>query len=132
MPLRLRWLLKSLKHTYHQILIKEFFFKVGGRTIRCEIQKLINYIWKKKELPEEWKKSIILRIYKKGDKTDCGNYKGISLLSNVYKHLFNTLSSRLTPNAEEITGDHQCGFRRIRSTTYQIFCIRQVLEENWE
>ncbi|KAJ4432529.1 hypothetical protein ANN_21151 [Periplaneta americana] len=29
-------------------------------------------------------------------------------------------------------GDHQCGFRRNRSTIDQIFCIRQILEENWE
>jgi hypothetical protein len=28
-----------------------------------------------------------------------------------------------------ITGDHQCGFRRNKSTTDQIFCIRQILEE---
>jgi len=46
------------------------FIKAGGRTIRCEIQKLINYIWNKEKFSEEWKKSIILCIYKKGDKTD--------------------------------------------------------------
>jgi hypothetical protein len=33
---------------------------------------------------------------------------------------------------EEITGDHQCGFRRNRSTTDQIFCFRQILEKKWE
>jgi hypothetical protein len=33
---------------------------------------------------------------------------------------------------DEIIGDHQCGFRRNRSTTDQIFCIRQLLEKKWE
>jgi hypothetical protein len=39
---------------------------------------------------------------------------------------------RLIPYAEEIMGDHQCGFRRNRSTTNHIFCIRQILEKKWE
>ena len=32
----------------------------------------------------------------------------------------------------EIIGDHQCGFRRNRSTTDRMFCIRQILEKKWE
>ena len=67
-------------------------------------------IWNKEELPEEWKESIIVPIHKKGDKTDCNNYRGISLLSTTYKILSNILLSRLIPYAEEIKGDHQCGF----------------------
>jgi hypothetical protein len=38
----------------------------------------------------------------------------------------------LIPYAEEIIGDHQCGFRRNRLTTDRIFCIRQILEKKWE
>jgi len=41
--------------------------KAGGRTIHSEIHTLINSIWNKEELPEEWKESIIVRIYSKGD-----------------------------------------------------------------
>ena len=54
--------------------------KAGGRTICLEIHKLITSIWKKDKLPKEWKESIIVPIRKKGDKTDCNNYKGISLV----------------------------------------------------
>jgi hypothetical protein len=75
----------------------------------------------KEDLPQEWKESIIVPIYKKGDKTDCSNYRGISLLSTLYKILSNILLTRVTPYTEEITGDHQCGFRRNRSTTDHMF-----------
>jgi len=46
-------------------------------------------------LPEEWKESNIVSIYKKGDKTNCSN-KGISNLQTKYKILYNILLSRLT------------------------------------
>jgi len=75
-----------------------------------EINKLINSIWNKEELPEEWKETIIVPIYMEGDKTDCSNYRGISLLSTTYKILSNILLSRLSPYAEKFLGDHQCGF----------------------
>jgi len=50
----------------------------------------------------------------------------------VYKILSNILLSGLTPYAEEITGDHHCGFCCNRSTTVHIFCIRQIFEKKWE
>ena len=44
--------------------------KAGGRTVHYQIHKLVVSIWNKEELPEEWKESIIVPIYKKGDKTE--------------------------------------------------------------
>jgi hypothetical protein len=57
------------------------WIKAGSSTFRSEIHKLSNSTWNKDELPEEWKESVIVPIYK-GDKTDCSNYTGISNLSN--------------------------------------------------
>jgi hypothetical protein len=45
--------------------------------------------------------------------------------------LSNILLSRLTPYADEIIGDHQCGFQH-NTTTDHIFCIWQILEKKWE
>jgi hypothetical protein len=56
----------------------------------------------------------------------------ISLLSTSYAILSNILLSRLGAYIDEIIGDHQFGFRRNRSTTGHIFCIRQILEKNWD
>jgi hypothetical protein len=94
------------------------------------VHKLICSIWNKEELPQQWKESIIVPIYKKGDKTDCNIYQGISLLSTAYKILSNILLARTTPYVNEVTGDYQCGFRRNRPTIDKIFYIRQTLEKN--
>jgi len=59
-------------------------------------------------------------IYKKGDKTDFNNYKGIPSLPSKYKILSNSLLSWLTPFTEEIIGYYQCAFRSNRSGTDNI------------
>jgi hypothetical protein len=97
--------------------------KAGGEILRSEIRKLIELIWSKEEMPYQWKESVVLPIHKKGDKTVCSNYRGISLLSISYKILSNILLARLTVYGDEITGNHQCGFRRNRPTIDQIFYI---------
>ena len=76
--------LKSHKSPDIDQIPAELIKAVGG-TIRPELHKLIISIWNKKELPEEWKESIILLVYKKGNKTYCSNYRGISPLPNTYK-----------------------------------------------
>jgi hypothetical protein len=106
--------------------------QAAGEILLSAIHKLINSVWNKEELPDQWKESVILIIDKKGDKTNCNNYHGISLLSTSYKMLSNILISRISSYIDAIIGDHHCGFRRNRFTTDQIFYIRQILEKKWE
>jgi hypothetical protein len=58
---------------------------------------LLTCIWNKEKLPEQWKESIIVPIYKKGDKPNCSNYRGISLLSTSYNILSNILLNCSVP-----------------------------------
>ena len=102
-------------------------FYVVGITIHSEIHKLLNSIWNKEELPEEWKESITVSIYKKGDTTDCSNYRGLSLFPTMYKILSNILLSRLTSYVQKMIEYHQCGMRCNWSTIDHIFCICQIL-----
>jgi hypothetical protein len=98
----------------------------------CLHKKAKSHCGNKEKLPRQWKESIIVPVHKKGDKTDCSNYRWISLLSTSYKMLSNILLPRLSSYVYEIIGDHQRGFRRSGSATDQIFCIRQILEKKWE
>jgi hypothetical protein len=59
--------------------------QAGGEMLLSDIHKLINSVWNKEEWPDKWKESIIVPIHKKGEKADCNNYRGISLLSTSYK-----------------------------------------------
>jgi hypothetical protein len=106
--------------------------EAGGEILRSKILKLIKSIWNKEELPDQWKKSIIVPVHKKGENTGSSNYGGISLLSTSNNILSNIPLSKLSPHINKIIGDHLCVFRRKKWTTYQIFCIRQILEKKWE
>jgi hypothetical protein len=48
----------------------------AGEILLSAMHKLINSVWNKEELPDQWKKSIIVPVHKKGDKTDCNVYVG--------------------------------------------------------
>jgi hypothetical protein len=104
----------------------------GGGLLHSEIHKLIKLISNKEELPHQRKESNVVPIHKKADKSECSNYWGIPLLPTSYKISSNILPSRLIPYGDEIIGNHQSVFQRSRSVTYQIFYMRQILEEKWE
>ena len=105
-------------------------WKHGGDNLFSRLHQLITNAWEVGSVPQAWKDASIVTIYKKGDRTDCGNYRGISLLSIAGKIfariLLNRLSTHITP---EIVPETQCGFRGNRSTVDMIFCLRQLQEK---
>ena len=106
--------------------------KKGGPCIVYHLWQLIKKIWYEEKIPDEWTMSVIIPIHKKGDKLVCNNYRGISLLCVAYKVLSKFLESRIRPLAEKLIGEYQGGFRQSRSTTDQLFVVKQILEKCWE
>lgn len=106
--------------------------KYGGVEIKREVTKLIQEVWRTEMMPDAWKKAVLLPIYKKGDPTDCNNYRGIALLDIMYKILATLIKRRLEASSENIIGEYQCGFRKARATTDQIFLLKQVLTHCYE
>lgn len=84
------------------------------------------------EMPQHWNKPSCVLFIKKGDSLDCSNYRGISLIPNVYKVLSNILFSCLLLYSEREIGKCQSGFRKVRSTIDQIFILRTILEKGFE
>jgi hypothetical protein len=72
-------ILKKYKSVGSDQIIVELL-QVEGETLVSVFHKLNNAIWKKEELPDELKKSIIVPVPKKSNKTYCNNYHVISLI----------------------------------------------------
>jgi hypothetical protein len=93
------------------------------------LYKLCKVIWKTEMFPDDWSKAIITHIYKKKDKLDCGNYRGISLLSHAGKIITTIIQRRILKRAEEVISESQAGVRPGRSTVDQLFTLRQIAEK---
>ncbi|CAM4728174.1 unnamed protein product [Leuciscus chuanchicus] len=93
------------------------------------IFQLCKRIWDEEVFPTEWKKAVIIPVYKKKDKLDCNNYRGISLLCHSSKIITTIIMERIKKKTEEILSEEQAGFRTLRSTIDQIFTLRQLAEK---
>ena len=72
----------------------------------------------------------VLTLYKnKGDRSNCNNYRGISLLSIVGKVFARVVLKRLQVLAEQVYPESQCSFHANRSTTDLIFSLKQLQEK---
>ena len=104
-------------------------YKAAGTDLAEKLHVLFTRIWEEEVIPCDLRDALIVRIFRKGEKTKCGNYRGISLLSIAGKILARILACRLTPIAEEILPESQCGFRPARGTVDMIFSARQIQEK---
>jgi len=102
------------------------FIKNGGLTFKQKIHQLIMKIWKQEKISCEWSEGILCPVYKKGDRKQCNNYRGISLLNITYIIFAILLYDRLSMIIEPETGNYQMGFRPNRPKIDNIFIVRQI------
>ena len=106
--------------------------KYSPPSLRNRLLLLLNECWKAGSIPEDWKEAITLPIFKRGDKNNCNNYRGISLLNSCYKLYAKILGSRVKSIMETLLLEAQHGFRKGRSCSDCIFTIVQLLEKRKE
>ena len=58
--------------------------KYGGGGVVDAVHELTKLVWTTESMPQEWNTGIICPIYKKGEKLECKNYRGITFLNNTY------------------------------------------------
>lgn len=105
--------------------------KHGGAVLHGRLYELISAIWAAESVPQQWKDAKIISIYKKkGERSHCGNSRGISILTIAGKVLAKVLLWRLNKHiVDEVCPETQCGFREERGTADMIFLARQLQEK---
>ena len=79
------------------------------------------------EIPVEWKIAQISSLYKKGDKKNCANYRGLSVTASTGRLYGRILRDRI--EKEIVDQEEQSGFRPGRSCIDNVFCLKQMIEK---
>ena len=107
--------------------------KAGGQEIAMWLHSVISEVWESAIIPTDWRKGIIVPFWKgKGDRSDCGNYRGITLLSTPSKVFARILLSRIRQHLLETQRPEQSGFTPGKSTIDQILALRLLAERRRE
>ena len=91
------------------------------------MKTLADQIWKKEAVPRDWKNQITIPVFKKGQKSDCNNYRGIAILCVTNKIISKTILNRLIPVLDSQLNESQCGFRSNRGCSDQLFNLRIIM-----
>ena len=86
--------------------------KGGGNRVVDWIWRLCNMVFESGVVSEEWRSAVTVLPYKsKGERAECSNYRGISLLSVVGKMYARMLVDRVRKVTEDLIDDKQGGLQ---------------------
>jgi hypothetical protein len=108
---------------------KNPMFKCGGGVMVDKLHCLFNHLRKRETFPADWGQSEVVNLYKEGDKSDPGNYRGISLISCLGKLYLSLWAKRLADFLEPVLDEEQGGFRCGRSTVDQALTLKEILAQ---
>ena len=93
---------------------------------------LFKSIWENEVIPRDWDKGLIVKLPKKGDRKDCDNWRGITILSIPSKVFCKILLGRINSAIDSRLRPEQAGFRKGRGCIDQIFALRNIIEQSIE
>ena len=89
----------------------------------------LHKVWEQEQIPEDWQRGLIVKLPKKGDLTECNNWRGVTLMVVAAKVLGRIIITRIRDGIDDKLRQEQAGFRKGRSTTEQIFILRNIIEQ---
>ena len=93
------------------------------------LHSICQQIWKTRQWPQDWRRSVFILIPKKGNAKECANYCTIALISHTSKVIIKILRARLQQYMNRELPDVQAGFRKGKGTRDQIANIRWIIEK---
>ena len=93
------------------------------------LHSICQQIWKSQQWPQDWKRSVLIPISKKGNAKECSNYCTIVLISYASKVMPKILQARLQQYVTWEIPDVQAAFRKARGTRDQIANICWISEK---
>lgn len=97
-------------------------------SLESSLAKVANQMLKGDKMPESWRKSVLIPLYKgKGDAKDCSNYRSVKLLEHSMKIIERIFVERIRRRVE--INEIQLGFMPGKGTIDAIFAVRQLIEK---
>ena len=93
------------------------------------LHSICQQMWKTQQWPQDWKRSVLIPIPKKGSAKESSNYHTIALISCTSKVMLKILQAMLQQYVNHELSDVQAGFRKGRGTRDQISNIRWIIEK---
>jgi hypothetical protein len=93
---------------------------------------VIKKIWTEERMQEDWRKGLLIKIPKKGNLSECNNWRGIALLSVPSKIMTTVILNRMREKIDQRLKKEQAGFRKNHSCVDQINTLRIIIEQNNE
>ena len=93
---------------------------------------LCNQIWSMEQVPEEWKKGLLIKLPKKGDLSHCKSWCGIMLLNMASKVFCRVMLERIMTALDGKRREEQTGFRAGRSCTNQTATLRIIVQRSMD
>lgn len=106
--------------------------KTGAPILIHHLTRLFNLVIDTEMVPEQWRSSDIILLYKKGNPLDVGNYRPISLLPSIYKLFSSIMLRRISQNIDDKQPKEQAGFRSGYSTMDHVHTLEQIIEKHQE
>lgn len=106
-------------------------WKYGKEVIEKWVREICKKVWREERWPEEWKEGIIAPIVKKGEGEKIEEYRGVTLMSTLYKICTTVLAERLREEVEgkRIIPENQVGFKKDKGVLDNVYVLNYMIQK---